>query len=77
MGCETGDYKDSLRESKTQVFQRGLSNNRMWLRLKAAAAFHDLATEDFPFSLQTFAARLGVIKMVGLILSIMRISVTC
>lgn len=23
MGCEAGDYKDSLRESKTHVFQRG------------------------------------------------------
>lgn len=40
-------------------------NNRMWLRLKAAAAPHDLGTEEFPFSLQTFVARLGVIKMVG------------
>lgn len=40
-------------------------NNRMWLRLKAAAAPHDLGTEEFPFSLQTFVAMLGVIKMVG------------
>lgn len=67
MGCEAWDYKDILRESKAHVFffKEAHMNNRMGLRLKADAALHDLATEDFPFSLQTFVERLGVINMVG------------